>query len=604
MRGYSVGCLLVLGLGVAGCNSEPQPGKVTNQVVPNNHREGPGAASNAATKMDLKEAKDLKVQVPIGNGEPEDWGRVPFIITKVYQEQELTKTPPYHAAGGKWTFFDCQVADDKQAAFTVGVCPRGEGKGPFAWGKAVLAVPDRRAGEQFIRIFAKAFHAKPPRGRPSVMSLEPLVMATAILGENLKQHPNGGFDGTGEGWTATKWFPQQFGLEAEVFFNYNLQTKEGEFSEKDPDYRQDLITIFSAALRDGPRPDRTPDTDPNLTRFGPHIEEVCCILPRRASHSSFTSDGKHVIYEDQSTVYAVDPVQPGNPRELARFEKRLWSVHLVDNDMHLLVCEALPQSETGMSSDDPRRVWWVEPSNKAKQLLLGPEKDVALGDPPVSPDGRFVAIERWKERSSQRGRYTVVTFLNRSDRTTKTVELPNEILHASGWQGSGNQLRCIVIANRWKIADDKPEVVYLADPATGKLALASDVPVADDETRPVSPDAKHRAEIEGKERLVVVDLDTLDKRVFRFHEDDLPFVGEGCVRWAGSRYLQFNTNRLSLIDIDSMKMNYPTPKSAPGTSVWYTFSPDFRWVLWQKEENEKSGLYLGRVVNPDESRTH
>ena len=70
----------------------------------------------------------------------------------------------------------------------------------------------------------------------------------------------------GEGWTATKLFPKEHGLEAEVFFNYNLQSREGEFSEKDPDYRQDLIAILETALRDGPRPDRTPDTDPNLTR--------------------------------------------------------------------------------------------------------------------------------------------------------------------------------------------------------------------------------------------------------------------------------------------------------------------------------------------------
>ena len=93
------------------------------------------------------------------------------------------------------------------------------------------------------------------------------------------------------------------------------------------------------------------------------------------------------------------------------------------------------------------------------------------------------------------------------------------------------------------------------------------------------------------------------KEIFKFHEDDHPFVGEGCVRWAGPRYLQFNAGRLALIDIDSMKMNYPVPRSTPGTSASYTFSPDFRWVLCQKEENEKAGLYLGRVVKPDESRT-
>ena len=109
--------------------------------------------------------------------------------------------------------------------------------------------------------------------------------------------------------------------------------------------------------------------------------------------------------------------------------------HVVDDDLHLLVCETLPKSATGMSSGDPQRVWWVEPSQKGKQLLIGPEKDITLGDPPVSPDGRFVAIERWKERNGQRGRYTTVTFWIER-RGPSNAEMPNESLHASGWQGS------------------------------------------------------------------------------------------------------------------------------------------------------------------------
>jgi len=101
----------------------------------------------------------------------------------------------------------------------------------------------------------------------------------------------------------------------------------------------------------------------------------------------------------------------------------------------------------------------------------------------------------------------------------------------------------------------------------------------------------------------VVDLAARKKRIFHFHEDDYPFVSEGCVKWAGPGYLQFNAGRLALIDIESMKMNYPVPRANPGTSASYTFSPDFRWVLYQKEEDEKAGLYLGRVVTSSKSHT-
>ena len=59
-----------------------------------------------------------------------------------------------------------------------------------------------------------------------------------------------------------------------MFFNYNLDARTGEFSEKDSGYRGDLVTVFAAQLRDGPRPERTPETDPNLAANGPRIEPV------------------------------------------------------------------------------------------------------------------------------------------------------------------------------------------------------------------------------------------------------------------------------------------------------------------------------------------
>jgi hypothetical protein len=97
-------------------------------------------------------------------------------------------------------------------------------------------------------------------------------------------------------------------------------------------------------------------------------------------------------------------------------------------------------------------------------------------------------------------------------------------------------------------------------------------------------------------------LATNQRQVFKFHEDDFPFVGEGCVKWAGPDYLQFQAARLALIDVTSMKMSYPTPRPTPGTSVFYTFSPDFRWVVYEKDEAGKSGLHLGRIVLPEKDR--
>jgi hypothetical protein len=598
MRGALVGWMVVLACLTTGCGRKSQHEDAREHEAAGTH--GTTEAPSEEPKSDVKKADEPRVQVPLGEGHTEDWGHLPFKITKLYEKQRLTKTSPFHADGGHWTFFDCLTTKGTQVRFSVGVRSRGQGKGQSAWGEAVLAVANRQAGDRFMSSFARAFHTVLPRPRPSAAPLEPLLMGTAILGEDLKRYPEGGFKGPGGGWTATKWFPQQNGLEAEVFFNYNLQAQEGEFCEKDFDYRRDLMTILALALRDGPRPDRTPENDPNLTLRGPRIKEIRCLLPRRANNVSFSPGGRRVVYEDGTTVSAVDPLHPDKPRELARFEHRLLSMHVLDENLRLLACEPLPESDTGDSSADPKRLWWIEPGGKGKRLLFGPEKGFMLADSPVSPDQRYVAIERSRNRLGKTGRYAVLAFLNRQTGKLKTAELPNESLSAAGWTGKGSDLRAVLVANRWKLDKDRPETVYLADPATGKLAAAPDFSVPDDEARPVSPDGKHRAEIEHKERLLVVDLATQQKRVFDFNEDDLPFVGEGCVKWAGPNYLEFHPGRLALIDISSMKMSYPTSRPAPGVSVSYVFSPDFRWVVWNKEEAEKSGFYLGRIVLPSD----
>jgi hypothetical protein len=556
---------------------------------------------NKPVKVDLKDMKDVKVQTPLGNDPPGDWGQVSFNITKVYPEQQVTKTMPFHSEGGYWTFFDCQTNNDPPALFTVGVAARGEGKGPMAWGKAVLAVANRDAGDRFLHVIAKGFHTNVPRSRDSSISLEPLSMGTAVLGENLNKSADGGYSGTGGGWTCTKWFLQQDGFDAEVFFNYNLQSLRGEFTEKDTDYRKGLISILAESLRDGPHPERTPENDPNLSLTGPGIEEICCLLPRRAYLSSFSPNGKSVVYEDKSTVFEIDPKQPDKRRELARFDGHIAGLHVLDGDLRLVVCETTPESDEGYSSTDPARIWWVEPG-KDKRVLAGPEKHIEAGDPPASPDGRFVAINRWKDRAGRRGSYTTVTFIDRRGGTSTTAEIPDTSLDVVAWRGSGSELRAVLSTDRWRIDTTHPEMIFLADPSTGSLIETNDPSLRGIGNNSVSPDGRHRVEIAGKYNLVVVDLKTNAKHVFNVHEDDIPYVEEHLLdaidflEWAGPDYLKFNPGRLALININSMKMSYPIPRKPPGASALYTFSPDFRWVLINKEQDDKAGLYLGRVL--------
>lgn len=51
-----------------------------------------------------------------------------------------------------------------------------------------------------------------------------------------------------------KLFPEVKDKTGEVFFNFSLVEKIGQFSEKDPDHNEALAWVWAAALRDGIAP--------------------------------------------------------------------------------------------------------------------------------------------------------------------------------------------------------------------------------------------------------------------------------------------------------------------------------------------------------------
>jgi hypothetical protein len=540
-----------------------------------------------------------QVQVPVGGPEPDQWGRLPFTITAVHRNRTPADAPPYHAPGGDWTFLDCRADAEPAVVFTVGVAGTGPSGQPVAWGKALLAVPGRDDGARFVALFGRAFHAPIPNPRPGGLPPEPLRLNTAVLGTDQRRADGGGFHGAGGGWTATKWFPAADGHDAEVFFNFNLDARAGEFSEKDSDYRADLMAVLASRLRDGPRPERTPATDPNLVADGPRIEPLRRLLDRRGSHCQFTPDGRQAVYVDGPVVFAVS-LPAGEPVEVARFDHPPWEVKVLDGSPYLLVVEGIAQKAGVRSSADPMRIWWVDPARKEKVLVRGPEKDLSLSESPLSPDGRYVAMESWLEKPEKKGRYKVLQVLDRSTGKTRTVEVPGKSLSLTGWRGEGPALRAVVVADRWATGPDRPEE-FVLDPATGTQEKAGTAgpPAARWLT---SPDGRHRAAVRDGE-LVLADAAGGRERRFRFHEDDRRFAHEESVEWAGPGHLKFNGPRLALIDIATLKMSYPTPaadaKLYPAHG--YTFSLDGRWVLYEGEDGSAgAGLHFGRVRRPGE----
>jgi hypothetical protein len=541
-----------------------------------------------------------RVEVTLGDADDEA-PHLPFRIVKVFSQQKLIDAAPFHAEGGEWTFFECEASKAPAVVFTVGVMTKEGSRGTLSsWGRAILAVKDRATGTALLELLAKAFGGQMPNPVQRPFVPVPLVVNTAVLGENLTRESMGGFNARTGGWTATKWFPQADGLEAEVFFNFNLEQRIGEFSEKDADYADDLVAVFATTLRDGPRPERTPENDPNLTLTGPRIGPSRKLLPRLSAYYSFSPAGKYAVYQNKENVYALSLDQPnGEPVEIGRFDFSPWTVRLLNDDLDLLVQEGVPENPNVKSSGDPMQIWWMDQKTKEKKRLRGPEKHLNLVDVPVSPDFRYVVLDQWRVKPDGKGG-TKLIFLDRKNGESKDAELPsNKTLSPLGWKTTDAGMRLVAVTNRWGFEKDEVSKTYLIDPETGALERQDDPARQADPNKHPSPDAKYQAYVDGNE-LVITGLVTGESRRLVFHEDDSRFVDPECIEWASPRYLKFNGQRLALIDVTSMKMSFPALADRRRFgSHSFTFSPDFHWVLYQGEDDDGEGLYLAPVEMPD-----
>jgi len=572
-------CFLVVTFLYTGCGKTPMPQSPTNGE--------PNQLPKAQVKIgdDQDEARHLALK-----------------ITAVHEKQKLSKEAPFYTKGGDWTFFDCLVSSDPSVVFTVGVLRKSAADNvPSAWGKALLIVKNREVGARFVELFAKAFGGKLPKSIRQAHVIERLAINTAILGHYMNREDKGGFSGERGNWTATKWFPEHDGLSGEVYFNYNLASRQGEFSEKDPDYADDLVAIFASAFRDGPRPERTPENDPNLTRIGPKIGRPHKLLPRLASHYSFSPKGKFAVFQDRETIVALTPNQAdGKPFEIIRFDHSPWTLHVVDEDLNLVVQEGIPEIPSAKSSADPMRIWWVDGKKHQKKLLRGPEKDLNLAEHPFSPDQRYIVLSQWQGDPRKEGRSKVLFIFNRETGKTSICKSKKKGLSVIGWKQIKGGLRLAVISNRWLFDKNETSELYLADPANGALERQENVDARFEVDNPVSPDGKHRVHV-GKDELVVTDVASGKQSLFAFHEDDHRFVCPECIDWVNPLYLKFNGPRLALIDVTTMKMCFPsTADGAKLASHAFTFSPDFRWVMYQGETSDGEGLFLAPIEMPKE----
>ena len=547
-----------------------------------------------------KQEEGVQIQPGGAAEESEEVGYLGLRIVKAHENQKALDQPPWFSSGGDWTFLECEVAKEPGVRVLIGTRMRGAPKGdlPISWGESMIMVADAATGARFVEAFAKAFHQTPPPSHGKSPTLQ-VKMQTAVLGAGLIRDPHGGFkDGRKGTWVATKWFLQDETAETEVFFNYSIAEKRAELSEKDEEYREDLVQQLVAGLRDGPLPERTLENDPSLTAFGPTVSGWIKVASSNET-CQFSHDSHALLITatepgQSSQLFVASVAEPVKRTRLAEFAGSAFIQENISTaqGMTLLVNEMMRQKADTISSLDPQKLWLVDAKGKRQVSVPPGVTNWFASKGCLSPGARFLALGSWETQPDQK-RARVIHLADLETGKWQKIGLPAALLEFVGW--IGQKPAGLVLTG---LAARKGEVrqAYSLDPTTGHLTPLDEVPREFAPGRILSPDGNQFAEVIGKERLVITDANTGQQREFAFHPYDRRNVYPDSVQWASDHYLVFQGARTSLINMETLKMNYPMAKESGIESA--EFSPDFKLALGSKAD----GYYLGHVTLPNESK--
>jgi hypothetical protein len=525
-------------------------------------------------------------------GDPDDQPRVPFVIDAVHEKQKPKTAAPWHEPGGEWTFFDAHLGDGTKLGFGILDEPKAGGSS-FSFGKGMLTVPDVENGAKLAKRLSLAFHGTlPPASARGPLRIEPFSLA--ILGKDSGRGDNG-FSGRGS-WTATKLFLQRPGIEAEVFFNFDLVGKKGELAEKDQDYANDLVAFVARELRDGPPPPRTPESDPTVSAVGPKLDEWRVVQSGKAQFVEFEGNRFVFTVPDGSAtrVMSAAIADPTNAIEVTRTTDRFGGLKCA-GDTCILTESKPSQGANTWSSSDPTTYSLVDRKSKTKRVLPPPVPEAAMAIyAPLSPDGAWIAwrslkkVPKEKQKNGRIGHW-ILHVAPASGGAAKVVEEEGHSLDVVGWAGAGTTLKAVV--QDGASYEKEPPTWSLLDPKSGARTPIASAPASVRKDEALSPDGKHRVVCKDGAIVVTPTAGGGEKRVAIHPDDRKALAEEHCVSWATSKYLHYAVDRLAFIDIDTMKLSFvfpvgEEPRAAP------SFTDDFAWAVQTTPE----GIRLAKVV--------
>lgn len=157
---------------------------------------------------------------------------------------------PLPSDNGAVAWLAIYASHGRTAKFRVQLHPRGgDSSGPIdiSEGDGVIKAETGSDATQLLADLKRALEAK--HLPIKVHRADQLAFSYVILGENQSRADGGGFNPNPPGkWTAMKIFLPKGGDDAEVFLNFSLALRKGEFSEKDVDYGDEVLARLATVL--------------------------------------------------------------------------------------------------------------------------------------------------------------------------------------------------------------------------------------------------------------------------------------------------------------------------------------------------------------------
>ncbi len=516
---------------------------------------------------------------------PKKGSRLELDITRVHWAQKPLEVPPFHAKGGDWTFLELSPRTDPTAKALVGLKSAKAKRGDES-GNVLLVASDPASGGRFLEAFAAALQVDAPKARANPTKLAPFPVFGDVLARDVVRDERGRFGEAKGAWTTTRWTLDRQGVGGVLLFNYALLGMHAELVEAYAGYTEDATLLLAEALRDGPRPPRTPANDPTLAKDGPRFVDLVKV----------SSDDRSWI--DRDVVYYL-PDGPGGEVlrrfdsktrksvEVSRFEGRV--VQLEASGRLLLVVEALPGREDVESTEDPRRVWLLDGRSKRQLTAPEPWEHPDLLSRSLSPDGRLAAFGRW-EPNAERGSHRSLLVLDLVDGSVQRLARGDSSFDVVDWERrpSGWVLH---VQRGLVIEEAKEQAAFDYELATNTLVPVTRPLTLGEEVATTSPDGKTTVST-ADGGVVFTDVATGAKRVMTLHPDDARFADEGAFSWVSPRYLSFEPNgRVALVDAKTRTLWFPLPQDEQPV---LRYTADFKTVVKATDD----GLYLGRVVSP------